>query len=150
MHFMSSRKILYFLFLTTFAFGCKDDEIEFPAEPKIEMVSATPTNPLQYSEPVTITIKYEDGDGDLGENNDQVKNCFVTDNRIGLTSEYRIKQLAPTGYSIPITGTLNIEIGGQGITDGSSSQNVTYTMYLVDRAGHKSNVITTPVITIRK
>jgi hypothetical protein len=131
-------------------FGCKDDDIEFAPEPKIEMVSITPQNPLQFTEPVTITIKYEDGDGDLGENNDQVKNCFVTDNRIGLVSEFRIKQLAPTGYSIPITGTLNIEIGGQGITDASTSQNATYTLYVVDRAGHRSNTITTNEIVIRK
>ena len=141
-------------FLTAFIIllfaGCKKDNIDFPVEPKIEMVSITPASPLQYSDPVTISIHYEDGDGDLGENEDLIKNCFVTDNRIGITYEYRIKQLAPTGASIPIAGNLNFNIGGQVLTDSSSAQSVTYTLYVVDRAGHKSNSVTTPVITIRK
>ncbi len=147
---MYSKTIYYFSLILFFITGCKDDEISFPVEPSIEMVSITPANPMQYTEPVTITIHYKDGDGDLGENNDQVKNCFVTDNRIGITYEYRIKQLAPTGSSIPIDGNLNIDIGGQVLTDSSSSQSVTYTLYIVDRAGHKSNSVTTAAIVIRK
>jgi len=150
MPFMSSRFILYFMLMFLFIAGCKDDEISFPVEPQIEMVSITPASPMQYTEPVTITIHYKDGDGDLGENNDLVKNCFVTDNRIGITYEYRIKQLAPTGASIPIDGNLNIDIGGQVLTDSSSSQSATYTLYIVDRAGHKSNSVTTSAIVIRK
>ncbi len=147
---MFSRKIFYFTMIMLFIAGCKKDEITFPIEPKIEMVSITPPSPRQYTDPVTITIHYEDGDGDLGENNDQVKNCFVTDNRIGITYEYRIKQLAPSGVSIPIDGNLNIDLGGQVLTDSSSQQSVTYTLYVVDRAGHKSNSVTTAAVVIRK
>lgn len=135
---------LFFLF-----FGC-EDKIEFPAEPVIEILNITPAAAQQYTDPVIITIKYEDGDGDLGENNDQVKNCFVTDNRIGITYEYRIKQLAPSGANIPISGNLNIDIGGQVLTDSSTQQNATYTLFVVDRAGHQSNSITTSPITIRR
>ena len=147
---MYSRKIYYFLLITFLLYGCKKDEINFPIEPSIKLISISPSSPHQYTDPVTITIQYEDGDGDLGENNDKVRNCFVTDNRIGITYEYRIKQLAPTGASIPIDGTLNIEIGGQVLTDSSSQQNVTYSLYVIDRAGHKSNNVTTGSITIRR
>ncbi len=150
MHFMFSKKILFFVSFIFFITGCKKDEITFPVEPKIVIVSTTPSNPMQYTDPVTITIHYEDGDGDLGENNDLVKNCFVTDNRIGITYEYRIKQLAPAGASIPIEGNLNIDLGGQVLTDSSSQQSVTYTLYVVDRAGHKSNSVTTGEVVIRK
>ena len=147
---MFNNKNLYFLIIILFIEGCKKDEIVFHIEPKIEVVSITPANAQQYIDPVTITIHYEDGDGDLGENNDQIKNCFVTDNRIGITYEYRIKQLAPTGASIPIDGNLNINIGGQVLTDSSTQQNVTYTLYIVDRAGHKSNSVTTGAVVIRR
>lgn len=147
---MFNNKNLFFLIIILFIAGCKKDEIVFPIEPKIEIVSITPANAQQYVDPVTITIHYEDGDGDLGENNDQIKNCFVTDNRIGITYEYRIKQLAPSGTSIPIDGNLNINIGGQVLTDSSSQQNVTYTLYIVDRAGHKSNSVTTGAVVIRR
>ncbi len=147
---MFSRNIFSLLVILLFIAGCKKDEIEFPVEPKIEVVSISPANPMQYTDPVTITIKYEDGDGDLGENVDSVKNCFVKDNRIGIVYQYRIKQLAPTGASIPITGNLDIEIGGQVLTDSSSQQSVTYTLYVVDRAGHMSNEVTTGAIIIRR
>jgi hypothetical protein len=145
------NRFFLFTFSVLFLFaGCKKDEIEFPVEPSIEFISISPESATQYTVPVTITIKYEDGDGDLGENDDNVKNCFVRDNRIGITYQYRIQQLAPTGSSIPITGNLDIEIGGQILTDSSSQQSVTYTLYVVDRAGHKSNEVTTGAILIRK
>ena len=150
MHFMFNKKNLFFLIIIVFIAGCKKDEIVFPIEPKIEVVSITPANVQQYVDPVTLTIHYEDGDGDLGENNDQIKNCFVTDNRIGITYEYRIKQLAPSGAIIPIDGNLTINIGGQVLTDSSTQQNVTYTLYIVDRAGHKSNSVTTGAVVIRR
>ena len=141
--------ISLFTFLILLA-GCKKDDINFPAEPAIEFVAISPTTANQFTNPVTITIHYEDGDGDLGENKDGVKNCFVTDNRIGITYQYRIKQLAPDGASIPIEGNLNIDIGGQVLTDSSNQQSVTYTLYVVDRAGHVSNSITTGAVVINR
>lgn len=144
---MFSKK-LFILFLALSAFSCKKEKITFDAVPSIEYVSITPSNAHQYTDAVVITVKYKDGDGDLGENTTGVKNCFVRDNRIGIVYEYRIKQLGPDGAVIPISGNLNIEIGGQGITDGSASQSATYTVYLKDRAGHQSNSTTTGNINI--
>src|SRR5688572_1446458 len=57
--------------------SCKDDEPEFPAEPVITMQGISPASAAEYDDNVVITIHYEDGDGDLGENTDGVKNCFV-------------------------------------------------------------------------
>jgi hypothetical protein len=128
--------------------SCSKDENDFPVEPVINVLGISPANALEYSDKVTITIHYEDGDGDLGENKEGVTNCFVTDNRIGITYQYRIKQLAPTGSSIHITGNLNIDFGGQAITDNSASQAASFTVRIVDRAGHSSNSVNTGNITI--
>jgi hypothetical protein len=147
---MYSKKISFLILLIFFFCGCKKEKIEFNAIPSIEFVSITPTSAMQYSDAVTITIKYEDGDGDLGENNANAKNCYVTDNRIGITYSYRIQQLAPSNSSVPITGNLNIELGGQVITDSSSQQSVNYTVYVVDRAGHQSNSVTTGAVSIHQ
>ncbi|MBC7766297.1 MAG: DUF4330 family protein, partial [Hyphomonadaceae bacterium] len=49
--------------------------------PSIEFVSMTPNPAVKYQDEIRITIKYIDGDGDLGENIPDVKNLFVTDNR---------------------------------------------------------------------
>ncbi len=150
MLFMWNKKIVFILIAFLFVASCKKDEITFDAVPVIEYISISPSNPNQYSDKVIINIHYEDGDGDLGENKDGVKNCFVTDNRIGITYQYRIQQLAPEGSSIPISGNLNIDLGGQVITDSSSQQSVSYTLYVVDRAGHASNSVTTGAIVINK
>ena len=147
---MFSKKPLFALLPFLLLLSCKDDEIEFPVEPAISINSISPANATEYVDEVTISIHYEDGDGDLGENVDGVKNCFVTDNRIGITYEYRIEQLAPSNSKIPIKGNINLNIQGQAITDGSNSQTANYTVYVTDRAGHKSNTANTGNITIHK
>ena len=144
------NKIFILLFILAIALSCKKEKVVFDAVPIIEFISITPSVASQYTDSVTITIKYSDGDGDLGQNDAAVKNCFIKDNRIGIVYDFRIKQLSPDNSSVPITGTLNLELGGQGITDNSAQQNVSYTVYVVDRAGHKSNEITTSSIVIKQ
>lgn len=141
-----------FLLVTLFlCYSCNKDKIEFDSTPSIEVTAISPGSVQEFTQPVTVTIKYKDGDGDLGENSSGVKNCFVTDNRIGIISSFRIQQLGPDGSNIPITGSLNIDLGGQGITNTSlSSQNVSFSVYVVDRAGHVSNTATTAAITIHR
>ncbi len=147
---MFSKKIYILLLPLLFVLSCKDDEPVFPVEPAITLTGISPSSATEYADNVVITIQYEDGDGDLGENTDGVKNCFVTDNRVGVTYQYRISQLAPTSSNIHIKGDLNIDLGGQSITDNSTSQSANYTLYVVDRAGHKSNSVTTGNITIHE
>ena len=105
---------------------------------------------VSESDSVTVSLAYIDGDGDLGENKENVYNLFLTDTRPGVNVvyQYRIKQLAPDNSTIAIKGTLNVKLNSTAITDNSMMQDVIYTVYVVDRAGHKSNVITCPAIRI--
>jgi hypothetical protein len=147
---MFSNKSAALLILVLLFASCKKDEVNFPAEPSITFGGISPAQAAEYSDHVIITLNYEDGDGDLGENTDGVKNCFVTDNRMNVTYQYRIKQLAPSNSSIPIKGNLNVDLGVQAITDNSSNQSVSYSIFVVDRAGHRSNTITSTSIQISK
>lgn len=145
---MSVKRLFPLLLITLFT-ACKKDANEFSEVPEIEFVSISPTVVDQYTDPVTITLRYKDGDGDLGENDADVRNCFITDNRIGIRYEYRIRQLAPDGASVPIQGTLDVQLGGQGITDtAATSQPASFTVVVRDRAGHESNAVSTGSITI--
>ncbi len=145
---MSAKQLLPLLLIALLT-ACKKDENEFSDIPEIEFVSITPSVVDQFTDPVTITLRYKDGDGDLGENDTDARNCFITDNRIGIEYEYRIRQLAPEGASIPIQGTLDVQLGGQGITDtAATTQSTTFTVVVRDRAGHQSNAVTTGSITI--
>ena len=142
------KKFLYILILIVL-FSCKKEE-EVSEIPIIDFVSIFPTTAQEYTDDIIITISYTDGDGDLGENNPDINNLFVEDNRNGIEYKFRIPELSPSGSTITIEGNFNITINGTGITDESSSQKVDYSIYVKDRAGNKSNIITTSSITIQQ
>ena len=142
------KKILY-ISLLFLLFSCQKKEDINPF-PEIEFISISPTIAQEYTDEITIVIKYTDEDGDLGENNPDVKNLFVKDIRNGIQYEYRIPQLAPNENGIFIIGNFNIMINGTGVTNGSSSEKVSYQIYVTDRNGNESNTITTSEITINQ
>jgi hypothetical protein len=135
------------LFFTVLCIGCHKDEAIDSSTPTIELVSVSASSVLE-GDPLTFRIKYTDGDGDLGENNADAKNLFLTDNRVNVTYEYRIPELAPSGASLIIRGNLDVKLNTTAITDGSTSQSVTYSVFVKDRAGNHSNTVTTDAITI--
>ena len=130
-------------------FACKKDDA-LSVAPTIEFQSISPLTAQEYIDDINITISYADKDGDLGENSPEIDNLFVEDSRNGIVYHYRIPQLAPNENEISIEGNFNIKINGSGITDSSTSQQVNYAIYVKDRAGNKSNTITTPNITIQQ
>ncbi len=143
------------IFFTSFCVGalvfssCKKKD-EPTTTPVIEFISISPSSAVEYVNSITISFSYDDLDGDLGQNDPNVSNLFITDSRNGVTYNYRISELAPSGSSIHIRGTLNAVIKNTAITDNSASQQVTYSLYVTDRAGNQSNSVTTSAITITK
>ena len=133
-----------FIFITT---SCKKDE-PMSVVPTLELISATPTTVHEFTDSIKFVIKYTDADGDLGENNSSIHNLFVKDSRISTEYGFRVEQLAPTNSTIAIEGTLNVMLPPTGITNGSSSQTATFSIYMYDRAGNKSNTVTSPSLTI--
>jgi hypothetical protein len=147
-------KSAYSLFIFAFLllFSCKKEEIvPISVIPAIEFVDIFPKVVKAYQDSITIRIKYTDGDGDLGENNPIVKNCFITDNRVSIEYAYRIKQLAPDNTNISIQGELDIVIANTGLVDDTKiSEEITYILNVFDRAGNKSNIIATLPIKVEK
>ncbi|MBT6650788.1 MAG: hypothetical protein HOB54_05420 [Flavobacteriales bacterium] len=142
------KKFLYILILIVL-FSCKKEE-EVSEIPIIDFVSIFPTTAQEYTDDIIITISYTDGDGDLGENNPDIYNLFVEDNRNNIIYHFRIPELSPSGSTITIEGNFNITINGTGITDSTASQKVNYDIYIKDRAGNTSNKVTTSSITIQQ
>ena len=134
-----------------FAFSaCKKDETG-STTPQIKFVSISPSSAVEYVNSITISFSYDDLDGDLGQNDPNVTNLFITDSRNNVTYNYRVSQLAPDGAAIHIKGSLNAVIKSTAITDTiSTSQSVTYSLYIKDRAGNTSNTIATSAITVTK
>ena len=142
-------RIATYILIVLLLFACKKDDT-LSVVPTIEFKSISPLTAQEYIDDIIITISYADEDGDLGENSPEIDNLFVEDSRNGIVYHYRIPQLAPNGNEISIEGNFNITIKGTGITDESSSQQVNYAIYISDRAGNKSNTITTSNITIQQ
>ena len=142
------RKLIYIL-VGVLLLSCEKEEV-MSDTPIIDFISISPTTVQEYTDDIIITISYTDGDGDLGENNPDINNLFVEDNRNGIEYKFRIPELSPSGSTITIEGNFNITINGTGITNSSSSQSVNYDIYVKDRAENTSNKVTTSSITIQK
>ncbi len=136
--------------------SCKKDKYEVVKEivegdaPIIFFMSVVPTEVKEYGDSLVFTIAYQDQNGDLGENDPDVENVFLVDNRIDITYKYRLSQLAPLEANVPIRGTFEIVLPNTGITDGSSEQTGKYTLYIVDRAGNKSNRVLSADVKVTK
>ena len=144
------QNILAIILLGLLFSSCKKDPPTISTTPSITFVSVNPTSVVQFQDSISFVISYTDGDGDIGQNDPNVYNLFLTDNRINVTYQYRISQLAPDNANIAITGNLTVVLKNAGITDNSTSQSATYSIYLKDRAGHQSNTITSSAITIHQ
>jgi hypothetical protein len=142
---------LFFSLLFFSLVSCKKDNLVTDDAPVIEFVSISPSEVTEYDDMIVIVISYADANGDLGENDPDIKNLFVTDSRNEVMYQYRIQQLAPDDTEIYIQGNLNIEIKNTALVDeNASSETLTYSVYVRDRAGNDSNTITTSSITVKK
>lgn len=129
--------------------ACKKNKVEYSNVPKITFESISPGIVKQFSDSAIITVAYIDGNGDLGENNSEVKNAFVTDSRNDLTYRFRVRQLAPSDANIIIKGRLLIVVPQVALDNLTGiSETASFSVYVEDRAGNKSNVVNTSNITI--
>lgn len=129
--------------------GCKEENPApvFSPIPKIELVTFSPTTARQLKDTLWFKIKYEDGDGDLGDAEANAQNLFVVDNRINVTNKLRIPQLSPA--AVAIRGEFSFYLKNTILSDPNATQETFhYKIYVVDRKGNKSNEISTPDITI--
>ena len=61
---------------------------------------------------------------------------------------YRVQQLAPEESTIKIEGELNINLNVLTMVKNDEEEEATFDVYLLDRAGNKSNTITTSAVII--
>jgi hypothetical protein len=141
--------IILVVLIAQFLSCSKKDIIDTGPVPVISFRSISPAVVKQYSDSLLITLEYTDGDGDLGENATGVTNAFVTDSRNNLTYGFRIRQLAPDNNPISLKGTLIIEVPATALINTSATEeNLTFSVFVKDRAGHASNTISTSQIRV--
>lgn len=119
--------------------------------PEIELLEVAPLNVVQYEDSISFKISYIDGDGDLGEQDPDIKSIFVIDNRApnDLIFDFHLSPRAPLDSEIAIQGDLDVVLANTILVDdGLGSETTTFSIYVVDRAGNESNVLVSPDVTV--
>lgn len=132
----------------------------YPTLPEIEYKDFFP----YVGDSADLQVKFTDGDGDIGVNeNDSTRTFWVTYYyKDTITNKYvgyyrpLFNDTLRTGYIIklpedsykgkPISGEISVRL--QQLRHSKKIKNVKYVIYLYDAAGNKSNVITSPEITV--
>jgi hypothetical protein len=147
-----SRRIIIWIAPLLLLLSCNSDPV-FPVEPHIEFVDIQPAEVRQFRDSIVITLRFTDGDGDLGDDGSGDKNLVVKDNRTQFpdsltTIYYTLPNLSPNAKNPSIQGNIIITVAPTIITPGQSSDQTDFTIYLYDRADNKSNVVITDPISI--
>lgn len=150
------KSISLFIGLSICVFSCKKETGNEPLPevsntPAIELSKTSATNINQFDD-VIFTVKYTDGNGDLGETDPDTYSIFVTDKRdASIIHKFHLQPLAPLDKSLAIQGNLKINIENIILLDQSNTtENASFSIYIVDRAGNKSNTLNSPTIRVNK
>jgi hypothetical protein len=142
-------KYLFIISLTSFVlYSCKKKEKTLDPVPVIELVNVTPTNIAQFKDSVLVTIKYKDNNGDIGDQSPDEYSLSVKDSRLAVADWYHVQPLAPLGHELKFEGNIQVKINTMFLLGNGKQENSTLSIKLKDRAGHWSNEINTPAITI--
>lgn len=125
----------------------KEDEPAFGNTPNVTSVELNTSSVRAWQDSIVFTVRYNDGDGDLGENKEGIENLFIRDANTGVTTGFRIPQLAPENNKIKIQGSLEVVLRSVGKL-GSGNENTSFFVWVVDRAGNKSKETESIKITV--
>ncbi|WNJ17788.1 hypothetical protein [Pontibacter sp. G13] len=149
---MKTRTYLFLItaLLTSLGWSCgnRGETPSFSEVPEISLASVAPLQVTALRDSIVFSVEYTDGDGDLGDADPDVENVFVKDLRINTLHGFRLQQLAPEGAEIPIQGVFTLTLPYTVITAGGGLETVRFDLYVVDRAGHQSNVVQSPEIQV--
>lgn len=125
----------------------------YPIEPQIEFISFSQTTIQEQQDSFYVTFSFTDGDGDLGwasEDNDTT-DIFFLDTRINAVTTVKLPFIPQQGVGNGISGEVRILMLPTRCAFQNPpvpTQELIYTLYINDRAGNSSNVLTLPPLTV--
>lgn len=156
----------YYIWLFLLSIGlcqCNDNKV-FSEIPEIEFVGINQDTFNQgrlINDSIFITIRFRDGDGDIGFENNSA-NIFLKDNRDGFVNTFSSPVIPLNTSTASLEGTIRVLVRtllsvcckyttGQDPCTISSNQPLDsfyYQIHLLDRAGNKSNEVRSSTIYI--
>jgi hypothetical protein len=118
--------------------------------PRIALVKIAPTQVKQFVDSLKITFTYEDGDGDLGNDNADINSLEVQDERLAKPDYYYVPPMAPVGEKIRIKGQMTMNLRNVFLLGTGNMETTSFTVRIQDRAGNWSNPIKTPEVIITR
>lgn len=104
------------------------------------------------SDSLSLYFDFTDGEGDLGDTTTGVTNIFIKDLKTNLIDKYSMDPVPQNGSVNDISGTIEVKLGpnllGRCLLPNISKpiDTTKYEVYIMDRAGNKSNTIITSEI----
>lgn len=148
-------KKLRFIPLAFFVLAACNDDPVFPNEPEISFVSITPSEATQFTpDEINLTFHYQDGDGDLGYIGDPTKNLIIEDTRAAYAGDsarftaYSFESLTPDTRKPSIQGEISVLLTTPPWE--SQQESLVFAVYILDRAGNRSNTILSTPITVKR
>ena len=143
------------IILTVLLFGAWsacDHSPVFPVEPQIEFVDIHPRDVEHLRDSIGVTFRFQDGDGDLGSDNNEDFNLWFIDMRYdtsgvaqftkeNLTIPYSLMNLTPDARKPSIQGEVSVELPVTINTPGFKEEFTRYEIILEDRAGNRAIAI---------
>jgi hypothetical protein len=138
------NRLLILLLAIVMGSSCESDpRLPFGTAPEIELAGISNDTIREYQDILTITIKYLDGDGDLGFEDPDQYALFVRDQRLENFDQFYIGPISPPGNSIAIEGELDIEFPSLFLFGNGNVETTRFEVKMIDRAGNESNILTT-------
>jgi hypothetical protein len=139
-----SIAILLVCFLFALYEGC-----EIINKPIINFISISNDSIVSLKDTLLIRIKFADRDGDVGKGSKGASKIFVIDEGYNVVQEFPIVIVSGDNNS-PTEGFLKLLLDFLPVLDTSQQRNTKFKIYIMDYAGHKSNVIESTLIHIFK
>ncbi len=160
---MSTRVFIAILFLSFFALQSCFKIETYPPEPKIEFLDFIFVDTVDVLGNIvlegTLHLYFEDGDGDVGfDTTTPRKNTIFLEKFIVVNGQEVLADVAiPLDYYVPKFENSNevSTIKGEMFVNDLNemmpfdSDTILYKFYIVDRAGHKSNVESTGYLVLK-
>ncbi len=153
-------KYLFFTaIMAILVFACVK-KTTYPTTPEIEYQAFYPFQ----GDSADIQVKFKDGDGDIGVGEGDSTRTFwvtyyykdtVTNKYVGyyrplfndtLRTGYIVKSPSDSYKGKPISGEVSVRL--QQYRHSKKVKNVKYVIFLYDKAGNKSNILTSPEISV--
>lgn len=125
--------------------GCNQAPV-FPVEPQIEFMDISPKETVHLRDSVVIRFRFQDGDGDIGQDNSGENDLLIIDARYEDPANNITRQEATIGYSMmnltpdarkpAIQGEVAVIIPVVYNLNGQRDEQVRFQIELKDRAGN--------------